>query len=102
TGTRLAPWALLSVARTPWSAAMARRMASSLSRCTASSSRHMHSTPSAPGRSSVSHRGVSICRPVNVVFLSPHFPPGMYLYVQRLREAGATVLGIADVAYEAL
>ena len=39
---------------------------------------------------------------VNVVFLSPHFPPGMYLYVQRLREAGATVLGIADVAYEAL
>src|SRR6266542_2117562 len=40
--------------------------------------------------------------PVNVVFLSPHFPPGMHLYVQRLREAGATVLGIADVAYEAL
>lgn len=39
---------------------------------------------------------------MNVVFLSPHFPPGMYLYVQRLREAGATVLGIADVAYEAL
>ena len=39
---------------------------------------------------------------MNVVFLSPHFPPGMYLYVQRLREAGVTVLGIADVAYEAL
>jgi hypothetical protein len=39
---------------------------------------------------------------VNVVFLSPHFPPGMYLYVQRLREVGATVLAIADVAYEAL
>src|SRR6185503_3620493 len=37
-----------------------------------------------------------------VVFLSPHFPPGMYLYVQRLREAGANVFGIADVAYEAL
>jgi hypothetical protein len=39
---------------------------------------------------------------VNVVFLSPHFPPGMWLYVRRLREAGATVLGIADTAYDAL
>jgi hypothetical protein len=39
---------------------------------------------------------------MNVVFLSPHFPPGMYLYVQQLKAAGATVLGIADVAYESL
>ena len=39
---------------------------------------------------------------MNVVFLSPHFPPGMYLYVQRLRAAGATVLAIADVPYESL
>ena len=39
---------------------------------------------------------------MNVVFLSPHFPPGMYLYALRLREAGANVLGIADVAYESL
>jgi ATP-grasp domain-containing protein len=39
---------------------------------------------------------------VNVVFLSPHFPPGMYLYVQRLKAAGATVLGIADVPYDTL
>jgi hypothetical protein len=39
---------------------------------------------------------------MNVVFLSPHFPPGMYLYVRRLREAGATVLGIADAAYDSL
>jgi hypothetical protein len=39
---------------------------------------------------------------MNVVFLSPHFPPGMSLYVQRLREAGASVLGIADAAYDAL
>lgn len=39
---------------------------------------------------------------MNVVFLSPHFPPSMHLYVRRLREAGATVLGIADVAWEAL
>lgn len=39
---------------------------------------------------------------MNVVFLSPHFPPGMYLYVQRLREAGASVLGIADAPWESL
>ena len=39
---------------------------------------------------------------MNVIFLSPHFPPGMYLYVRRLREAGATVLGIADAAYDSL
>ena len=39
---------------------------------------------------------------MNVVFLSPHFPPGMYLYAQRLKEAGATVLGIADAPYDAL
>jgi ATP-grasp domain len=39
---------------------------------------------------------------VNVVFLSPHFPRGMYLYVQRLKAAGASVLGIGDVAYETL
>jgi ATP-grasp domain len=39
---------------------------------------------------------------MNVVFLSPHFPPGMYLYCRRLKEAGATVLGIADAPYEAL
>jgi hypothetical protein len=39
---------------------------------------------------------------MNVVFLSPHFPPAMYLYVRRLREAGATVLGIADAAYDSL
>jgi carbamoylphosphate synthase large subunit len=39
---------------------------------------------------------------VNVVFLSPHFPPNMWLYVRRLREAGATVLGVADAPYDAL
>ena len=39
---------------------------------------------------------------MNVVFLSPHFPPAMWLYVRRLREAGATVLGIADTAYDGL
>lgn len=39
---------------------------------------------------------------MNVVFLSPHFPPPMYLYCQRLRDVGATVLGIADAPYEQL
>jgi hypothetical protein len=39
---------------------------------------------------------------VNVVFLSPHFPPGMFLYCLRLKEAGATVLGIGDAPYDAL
>ena len=37
---------------------------------------------------------------MNVVFLSPHFPPPMFLYCARLRDAGATVLGIADAPYE--
>jgi len=39
---------------------------------------------------------------VNVVFLSPHFPPNHFLYAQRLQEVGATVLGIADAAYDSL
>jgi len=39
---------------------------------------------------------------MNLVFLSPHFPPNMYLYCQRLREAGVTVLGLGDVAYDGL
>jgi biotin carboxylase len=39
---------------------------------------------------------------MNVVFLSPHFPPNMWLYARRLREAGATVLGIADAAFDSL
>ena len=39
---------------------------------------------------------------MNVVFLSPHFPPNMHLFPVRLREIGATVLGIADASYESL
>ena len=39
---------------------------------------------------------------MNVVFLSPHFPPNMWLYVRRLREAGATVLGVADAPFDSL
>ena len=34
--------------------------------------------------------------------MSPHFPPNMWLYARRLREAGAQVLGIADAAYDGL
>ena len=39
---------------------------------------------------------------MNVVFLSPHFPPAMYLYCAGLRSAGATVLGLADAPYDGL
>jgi hypothetical protein len=39
---------------------------------------------------------------MNVVFLSPHFPPSLYLFCARLRELGATVLGVADAPYESL
>jgi hypothetical protein len=39
---------------------------------------------------------------LNVVFLSPHFPPQMAWFCVRLRELGATVLGIADAPYEEL
>src|SRR5271170_852849 len=37
---------------------------------------------------------------MNVVFLSPHFPPNFYQFCVRLREAGAHVLGLADVPAE--
>ena len=39
---------------------------------------------------------------MNVVFLSPHFPPNLALFCVRLRGLGATVLGVADVPYESL
>ncbi len=39
---------------------------------------------------------------MNVAFLSPHFPPNLALFCMRLRECGATVLGIADAPYESL
>jgi hypothetical protein len=39
---------------------------------------------------------------MNVVFLSPNFPPSLYLFCARLRELGATVLGVADASYETL
>ena len=39
---------------------------------------------------------------MNVVFLSPHFPPHWYRFAVALRAAGATTLGIADVDAEQL
>ena len=39
---------------------------------------------------------------MNVVFLSPHFPPNWFRFVVGLRNAGATTLGIADQPWETL
>jgi hypothetical protein len=39
---------------------------------------------------------------MNFVFLSPHFPPSVAMFCIRLRELGATVLGLADAPYESL
>jgi hypothetical protein len=39
---------------------------------------------------------------MNVVFLSPHFPPNWYMFAVRLREVGANVLGVADAPYHEL
>lgn len=39
---------------------------------------------------------------MNVVFVSPNFPPSYYQFCTSLRDAGATVLGIGDARYEDL
>jgi hypothetical protein len=39
---------------------------------------------------------------MNVVFISPHFPPNWYLFATALHDQGANVLGIADAPYEEL
>ena len=39
---------------------------------------------------------------MNFVFFSPHFPANGADFCDRLKKAGATVLGIGDVAFEAL
>src|SRR6266705_1339757 len=45
----------------------------------------------------------TLCRaPMNVVFLSPHFPPNMWLFCQRLQAQGANVLGIDAAPYNHL
>ena len=39
---------------------------------------------------------------MNVVFLSPHFPPNWFRFVVALRSAGATTLGLVDVNWDQL
>ena len=39
---------------------------------------------------------------MNIVFLSPHFPPNYYPFCVHLRRLGANVLGIADAPFEGL
>ncbi len=39
---------------------------------------------------------------MNLVFLSPHFPPNYHLFCVRLKDMGVNVLGIADAPYEEL
>jgi hypothetical protein len=39
---------------------------------------------------------------MNIIILSPHFPPNMRHFCDRLKKSGANVLGIADAAYERL
>ena len=39
---------------------------------------------------------------MNFVFFSPHFPTNGAEFCDRLKKAGATVLGIGDAPYEAL
>lgn len=39
---------------------------------------------------------------MNIIFLSPNFPPSFYLFCRNLRDQGANVLGVADVPYDTL
>jgi len=39
---------------------------------------------------------------MNVVFLSPHFPHHYHMFCRQLKNAGTTVLGIADASYDQL
>lgn len=39
---------------------------------------------------------------MNVVYLSPHFPPQYHQFCRHLKQAGANVLGIADAPYHEL
>ena len=39
---------------------------------------------------------------MNVIFLSPHFPPNYYLFCTHLHQLGVNVLGLADEPYDLL
>src|SRR5574337_952293 len=63
--------------------------------------------PGSPAQSAAQDCAGPGCAPsrsalMNVVFLSPHFPPNFFPFCVALRAAGATVLGIADEAYDRL
>lgn len=47
-------------------------------------------------------RGWNGEKTMNVVFISPNFPPTFYQFCTSLRAAGATVLGLGDAPYEAM
>lgn len=48
-------------------------------------------------------RELSLEEPImNIVFLSPHFPPNFFRFCVQLRHLGANVLGIADAPWEEL
>src|ERR1700752_1263044 len=59
--------------------------------------------PNAPDlpcpKHSILDLGVAV---VNFVFFSPHFPTNGAEFCDRLKKAGATVLGIGDAPYDAL
>ena len=39
---------------------------------------------------------------MNIVYISPHFPPNYFLFCVNLKKLGANVLGIGDAAYDNL
>ena len=39
---------------------------------------------------------------MNIVFLSPHFPPHYFRFCQNMKETGANVLGIGNEPYDTL
>jgi len=39
---------------------------------------------------------------MNVVYLSPHFPPHYYRFCRNLKDAGANILGLGDVDFDGL
>jgi hypothetical protein len=39
---------------------------------------------------------------MNIIYLSPHFPPNYYLFCVHLNELGVNVLGLADESFDRL
>ena len=53
-------------------------------------------------RASCCATAITLGRSVNVVFLSPHFPPNWFRFVVGLHNAGATTMGICDQPVDTL